>query len=382
MPVPRSVHARSAALALLVAAGSIAGSPLAGCSALGLGGSDEAAAPAKAPATKSTKLATPKSARTEALQQQSTDMQGMLDALDKLNANPNASVRPPTPPAVQASQAETGVGQAAARGAQLSGGSASADQPVPQVPPVRTPTLVASTIAIADKQGPEATPAAPPKPQPPALTPPVTTSVQPAAQANVSASTDAPAPTTTALRSPEPSSSPRAALGGEEARLDISTLALCQRVESFGRYTPLPTSTFLAGRPAQMIVYTELAGFTQQPDSSDDSKQYVTELSQTIELYLDSDGSKQFVVPKQSVREVSRSPRRDFYLVQRVDLPRNLSVGKYNLKVRVTDLASGQESERSQRINIVADPSAKSENATRPVSGSAPKGVASGEASR
>jgi len=59
------------------------------------------------------------------------------------------------------------------------------------------------------------------------------------------------------------------------------------------------------------------------------------------------------------VRDRSRTRRRDFYIVQRIDLPANLSVGKYNLKVAVRDrhAPGGAEAEAVVPIQIVADAS-------------------------
>lgn len=373
----------------------IAASGMGGCSMLGLSDPEASAqsAPTRPASTaaksalpkRGSQAATPRPASADALQARSTDMQNMLEALDKLSGTPgaaSATVEPTLPPAPARPAPPARTSQASTK---------SAEPGEVALPPMRTPTLVASTIAIADENAAlEA--AERPAPETSSSKPtsgPVERASNPEAPSTSKAPHEAPsAATTPAPSGPTPAAAPAPtpaapAAAAAESRLEISTLALCQRVESFGRYTPLTSSTFLAGRSAQMILYTELAGFTQRPDSSGDSQQFVTELSQTVELFLDSDGSKQFVVPTQSVRELSRSPRRDFYLVQRIELPRTLSVGRYNLKVRVTDLASGQESERSQRINIVADPSARSENPPKltPKPAATPR-VVSGEEAR
>lgn len=148
----------------------------------------------------------------------------------------------------------------------------------------------------------------------------------------------------------------------------IGTTALCSRVESFGRFTPLPSTKFIAGKPALMILYTELSGFSQtestysdstlstDPLAADAAPLRIVELAQQVELLLDSDGSRQFLIPEQLVRDSSRTSRKDFFVVQRVELPRNLSVGKYNLKVTVRDVASGAIAERITPITIIADP--------------------------
>jgi hypothetical protein len=154
-------------------------------------------------------------------------------------------------------------------------------------------------------------------------------------------------------------------VSGTEQGLSLGAVELCQRVDGFGRLTPLGTNTFIAGRPAAMILYTEVENFTQSrgPEpSSGDGERWFVELGQTVKLYLDSDGSEQLVMPESIVRDVSFSKRRDFFLVQRIDLPRNLSVGNYNLKLGIRDVSSGGVAERTIPIQVVADPSAVREN--------------------
>lgn len=154
------------------------------------------------------------------------------------------------------------------------------------------------------------------------------------------------------------------------ASLDLGTVALCTRVESFGRYTPLSTHRIIAGRATRVIVYSEVQNFAQsatstpsfavdapEADSPANAPQnWTVQLGQELSLYLDSDGSRQWHQPEQSVKDSSRSKRADYYLVQLIDLPSNLSVGRYNLKVRVRDKSNGAEVERSLPLEVIADP--------------------------
>ncbi len=149
--------------------------------------------------------------------------------------------------------------------------------------------------------------------------------------------------------------------------LALGTVALCQRVDGFGRYATLGTNIFVAGRPAAMILYSEIENFSQTRAADatprESAEQWRVELGQTIRLYLDSDDSEQLVLPESVVRDGATSKRRDFFLVQRVDLPKTLSVGNYRLKVAVRDVSSGAIAERSVPIRIVADASAIRESA-------------------
>lgn len=152
--------------------------------------------------------------------------------------------------------------------------------------------------------------------------------------------------------------------------LRVTTAVLTSRVESFGRYTPLAGTTFLAGRASPVILYTELENFAQSRagDAPIESAagdlgdaalpgDWVVSLSQQVELYA-ADGTRVWARPEQVVRDRARTLRRDFFLVQRLDLPSTLSVGSYTLRVTVRDRLSGGLAERSIPITIVADRSA------------------------
>lgn len=150
----------------------------------------------------------------------------------------------------------------------------------------------------------------------------------------------------------------------EAAAVRIARSALCTRVEGFGQYEPFADYTFLAGRTTKMIVYTEIENFSHRAARSDDpgmdtmsgADLVAVELSQELRLWHDADGSMQWRKPEQPIIEVARNKRRDFFLVQQVELPPTLSVGKFNLKVTIRDRVSGGVDERSIPIKIVADP--------------------------
>lgn len=148
------------------------------------------------------------------------------------------------------------------------------------------------------------------------------------------------------------------------ATLKIARGALCRRVDGFGRYDVLGTDTFQAGRPLRMIVYCELDGFASRPAQEGDpvardtsiGEQTSVELTQSLTLYHDPSGLQAWHKPAQRVIETTRGKRRDFYLVHQVELPANLTVGRYFLKVTVTDKTSGAVDELSLPVNIVAEP--------------------------
>lgn len=154
------------------------------------------------------------------------------------------------------------------------------------------------------------------------------------------------------------------ALQGPAPQVKIRRAALCTRVEGFGRYTAYASETFVAGVPIRAIVYTELDQFASREARAGDpmqkgvpmGEQTSVELAQTLSLFHDESGLLAWHRPAQSVTETTRASRRDFYLIQQIELPRTLSIGRYNLKVTVKDKTTGAEAEAILPISVVADP--------------------------
>jgi hypothetical protein len=148
------------------------------------------------------------------------------------------------------------------------------------------------------------------------------------------------------------------------AALRLPRVALCSRVDGFGRYRPMASNVFVAGRPLRAIVYAEVDGFRARPARSGDallanvgaSEQQTVELSQALRLYTDVDGTLVWQRGAQRALETSLSPRRDFYLLQVIELPATLGVGRYNLKVVVVDATTSQQAEAVLPIVLVAEP--------------------------
>lgn len=145
--------------------------------------------------------------------------------------------------------------------------------------------------------------------------------------------------------------------------LTLSDMALCTRVDGFARYEPFPSTTFVAGKAIRAIIYTQIANFSSRAARNSDpvqrnvstSEQVSVDLSQELSLYHDPDGLLVWNRPAQTVIETSRTKRNDFYLVQQIELPRSITIGRYNLKAVVTDRSTGSQAERIIPIEVVAE---------------------------
>ncbi len=144
--------------------------------------------------------------------------------------------------------------------------------------------------------------------------------------------------------------------------LQMSSVRLCTRVMGFGRYDAYPSTDFVAGRAIRAIVYAQIDGFTVRPAKNTDpvqpnvplDEQKTVDLSQSLTLYHDTGTMQAWHRPFQRVVETSRDVRQDFYLIQQIELPKQLPIGEYRLKVTVRDNASGAEHEAFIPLRVVA----------------------------
>ncbi|MEX2671625.1 MAG: hypothetical protein WD294_05890 [Phycisphaeraceae bacterium] len=136
--------------------------------------------------------------------------------------------------------------------------------------------------------------------------------------------------------------------------LEIRTFALCRRVSGYGVYDPFENHTFLAGQNQRVIAYSELDHFRHKRQSNGN---YEVNLEQEVVLYNESDGLAVWRNEPVRITDESRNQRRDFFVVQMVTLPARLSVGKYRLKVRITDVHGNSIDETTTPIEFVADAS-------------------------
>lgn len=137
--------------------------------------------------------------------------------------------------------------------------------------------------------------------------------------------------------------------------LTIRNVKLCRRVTGFGQYQAFDRSVFLARRSHPVIVYAELDHY--QTDVESDGRR-VARLTQELTLYNDADGLPVWRQRPVEIVDRSFNRRRDFFIVQVVNLSDRLTVGKYLLKVTITDQIGNAVDEASVPIQIVADPSA------------------------
>ena len=130
----------------------------------------------------------------------------------------------------------------------------------------------------------------------------------------------------------------------------VSRLELCTSVTGFGQYDTFAGNRFRAGRAQRVIIYTELDRVTQ---NAAESAEFRVDLSHTI--ILSKDGVQQRSWPAERLASQSRQQRRDFFVVRMIELPPNLTIGSYDLKVMIDDNLGGAHAEQLAKIHITVD---------------------------
>ncbi len=141
-----------------------------------------------------------------------------------------------------------------------------------------------------------------------------------------------------------------AALNAENA-LRIADFRLCKRIMNYGLYEEVESYKFAALRPTPLLTYVEIEGFKSVPGG--DGK-YITRVRHELELYTERDGELVYAWPSAPAEDICGKVRRDFFLPRQIQLPSNLTMGRYRLKVRIIDEQSQHQAESVIALSIVA----------------------------
>jgi len=135
-----------------------------------------------------------------------------------------------------------------------------------------------------------------------------------------------------------------------EAELSVPTVALCTRVDGFGKYDMIDPPRFAAGQENPAIVYCEIENFESRMN---DQRQWETKLTQDVTLFTETG----MLVWKEKSRDVSdtcRNRRHDFFMYDLIKLPADLSIGRYIVKVTIVDRTANRIAEKTVPVEIVA----------------------------
>jgi hypothetical protein len=130
----------------------------------------------------------------------------------------------------------------------------------------------------------------------------------------------------------------------------VPTVQLCKRVVGFGEYDAINPPRFPAGRESKVIVYCEVENFESKKVAADC---WETRLTQKVTIYTDT-GQYVWSDKARPIVDQSHRQRHDFYAYELLQLPADLTIGRYLLRVTITDENSGSVRDETVPIAIGA----------------------------
>lgn len=135
-----------------------------------------------------------------------------------------------------------------------------------------------------------------------------------------------------------------------QADLIIPTVSLCTKVDGFGVYEPVDPARFTAMTAHPIIVYCEVENFASHQN---DKKMWETKLSQEVVLYTET-GLPVWQDKTESIPDLARNRRHDFFVVKKTKFPPNIAIGRYLLKVTIVDQQASRVAEATMPVAFVA----------------------------
>lgn len=131
----------------------------------------------------------------------------------------------------------------------------------------------------------------------------------------------------------------------DKADLDASVPVFCREVLNFGNYSEFEHYDFRAGQT--VVVYWEVRRFA----SRETKEGYRTSIHSSF-VVQDSTGAVRHRSEHPFQDDLCRNRRHDYFNVVAFDLPKDLPVGVYTLKVKTVDKLSQKVTERERRFTI------------------------------
>ncbi len=134
------------------------------------------------------------------------------------------------------------------------------------------------------------------------------------------------------------------------ADLTIPVLAICNRIEDFGRYQAIDPPDFPGGVSSKALLYVELANFKSDKMPAGDFR---TLLSMRTSL-LTTDGAEVWSEVDDNIQDLAPRARTEFYLMKPLFLPATLVPGEYVVKTEMEDKLGAKTNSKTTRLRILA----------------------------
>ena len=110
-------------------------------------------------------------------------------------------------------------------------------------------------------------------------------------------------------------------------------MCFCSRIENFGRFEPLDTTCFQPGE--EVHVYVQVRNFANQSGTKGG---YATALKGKLEIFDEYNSEKPFMRwHSQLYTDTSWTPRQDYFVNFRFQVPRKCPPGSYTVYITVED---------------------------------------------
>lgn len=135
---------------------------------------------------------------------------------------------------------------------------------------------------------------------------------------------------------------------GESAPLSIRNVSFCTEVQSYGCLKPFARREFLPDQ--EVLLYAEVDNFSSEPTA----KGFFTALRSSYQIF-DSRGQRVADHEFTTTEEYCQNPRRDFFIVYHLRLPKRIYPGKYTLQLTIEDLKSKKVGQSSVELTMKDD---------------------------
>ena len=136
------------------------------------------------------------------------------------------------------------------------------------------------------------------------------------------------------------------------AQLKLKHLALCRQIQTFGDYEPFEKNTFSPGQSA--LLYVEIQNFTSRPTGDGRLETLLKSMITIREAPPNSQtgpaGQIVHEIPVGVTPDICRTTRRDYFHNYEFKFPRTLPLGRYVLRLTVTDLHGNKKASESLRF--------------------------------
>ncbi len=140
----------------------------------------------------------------------------------------------------------------------------------------------------------------------------------------------------------------RAAVDAIEHRMPliVDDVRLCEKVDSFGVFETIRPGKLHAG--SSLVVYAALSGLTYEPDGD----AFRARVTPRVELIRAEGGPAVWAQEINTVEDLCRQRRRDFFLGSVITLPETLKAGDYRLRLRITDEVVGHSVNKTIAVAV------------------------------